>query len=149
MLSLATLRLLKPCFGNILIVGACIFWGIDNNSSKLLCFKEDLILVTAGKCLLGGSALLLLSFILGIDFYVPLSAIPYLIAVGVFSIGLSILFFMLGLREIGSLRTGVIYSTSSLFGAFFAFAVLREDFSIIQISAGLLMILGVYVLYRK
>jgi len=72
-----------------------------------------------------------------------------LFAVGVFSIGLSILFFMLGLREIGSLRTGVIYSTSSLFGAVFAFVVLREDFSVFQIFAGLLMILGVYVLYRK
>jgi drug/metabolite transporter (DMT)-like permease len=80
---------------------------------------------------------------------VSLSAVPYLIAVGVFSIGLSIMFFMFGLREIGSLRTGVIYSTSSLFGAFFAFVVLREGFSVIQISAGLLMILGVYVLYRK
>jgi len=56
---------------------------------------------------------------------------------------------MLGLREIGSLRTGVIYSTSSLFGAVFAFVVLREDFSVFQIFAGLLMILGVYVLYRK
>jgi drug/metabolite transporter (DMT)-like permease len=87
--------------------------------------------------------------ILGIDFYVPFSAMPYLIAVGVFSIGLSILFFMLGLREIGSLRTGVIYSTSSLFGAFFAFVVLSEEFSVIQILAGLLMILGVYVLYRR
>jgi drug/metabolite transporter (DMT)-like permease len=73
----------------------------------------------------------------------------FIIAVGVFSIGLSILFFMLGLREIGSLRTGVIYSTSSLFGAFFAFVVLSEEFSVIQILAGLLMILGVYVLYRR
>jgi drug/metabolite transporter (DMT)-like permease len=56
---------------------------------------------------------------------------------------------MLGLREIGSLRTGVIFSTSSLFGATFAFVVLGEKFTIIQGLAGLLMVLGVYVLYRK
>jgi drug/metabolite transporter (DMT)-like permease len=143
------LSLTQAFFGNMLIVAACLFWGIDNNLSKLLCFKEDLILITAAKCLLGGSALLLLSYVLNLGFSVPLSAFPYLIAVGVFSIGLSILFFMLGLREIGSLRTGVIFSTSSLFGALFAFLVLKEQFTVIQALAGLLMILGVYVLYRK
>jgi len=132
-----------------MIVGACLFWGIDNNLSKLLCFKEDLMLVTAGKCLLGGSALILLSGFLGLGLFVPLTVFPHLIVIGVFSIGLSILFFMLGLREIGSLRTGVIFSTSSLFGAAFAFVVLGEKFTIIQVFAGLLMVLGVYVLYRK
>jgi len=56
---------------------------------------------------------------------------------------------MLGLREIGSLRTGIIFSTSSLFGAVFAFAFLREAFTVIQVLAGLLMILDEYALYRK
>jgi drug/metabolite transporter (DMT)-like permease len=143
------LTLTQSLLGNVLIVGACLFWGIDNNLSKLLCFKEDLILVTASKCLLGGSTLLLLAYVFNLSFSVPLLALPYLLVIGVFSIGLSILFFMLGLREIGSLRTGVIFSTSSLFGAVFAFAVLREGFTTIHVLAGLLMLLGVYVLYRK
>jgi drug/metabolite transporter (DMT)-like permease len=56
---------------------------------------------------------------------------------------------MLGLREIGSMRTGMIFSMSSLFGAVFAFIVLREAFSIVQVLAGLIMILGVFSLYRK
>jgi drug/metabolite transporter (DMT)-like permease len=47
------------------------------------------------------------------------------------------------------MRTGVIYSTSSLFGAVFAFVLLREPFSWVQVLAGLVMLLGVYVLYRK
>jgi len=144
-----SLTLTEALIGNVMIVGACLFWGIDNNLSKLLCFKEDLLLVTSAKCLLGGSSLLLVSGVLGLWLLVPLSVFPYLIVVGVFSIGLSILFFMLGLREIGSLRTGVIFSTSSLFGAAFAFAVLGEEFMLIQVLAGLLMVLGVHVLYRK
>jgi drug/metabolite transporter (DMT)-like permease len=69
--------------------------------------------------------------------------------VGAFSIGFSILFFMLGLREIGSIRTGIIFSTSSLFGALFAFTILRENLTVIQALSGLLMLLGVYILYRK
>lgn len=143
------LTLTQSLLGNLLIVGACLFWGIDNNLSKFLCFKEDLVLVTASKCLIGGSALLLLAYLCNLSFFVPLAALPYLIVVGIFSIGLSILFFMLGLREIGSLRTGVIFSTSSLFGAAFAFIVLREGFTLLQVLAGLLMLVGVYVLYRK
>src|SRR5512136_73271 len=137
------LTLSQALLGNNLIIGACLFWGIDNNLSKLLCFKEDLTLVASAKCLLGGSALLVLSWVFGLGLSVPLTAVPYLVVVGVFSIGFSILFFMLGLREIGSFRTGVVFSTSALFGAFFAFVVLREEFTMIQVLAGLLMVLGV------
>jgi len=145
----SNLTLSQSLLGNVLIIAACLFWGIDNNLSKLLCFKEDLLLVTVAKCLLGGCTLLLISFVLNLGLFVPLSALPYLLVVGVFSIGFSLLFFMLGLREIGSLRTGAIYSISSLFGALFAFIVLREELSVIQVLAGLLMALGVYILYRK
>jgi drug/metabolite transporter (DMT)-like permease len=143
------LTLTEGFFGNILIVAACFFWGVDNNLSKFLCVKEDLILVTALKCLAGGSILLLLAYVLNLEIAVPLSAFPYLISVGAFSIGFSILFFMFGLREIGSMRTGIIFSTSSLFGAIFAFIILREGFTIIHALAGIIMMLGVYILYKK
>jgi drug/metabolite transporter (DMT)-like permease len=56
---------------------------------------------------------------------------------------------MLGLKEIGSMRTGTIFSTTALFGAVFAFVILRETFTVVQTLAGLLMVLGVYVLYKK
>jgi drug/metabolite transporter (DMT)-like permease len=46
------------------------------------------------------------------------------------------------------MRTGVIFSLSSLFGAVLAFVVLREVFTLIQLVAGLIMLLGIYVLYR-
>jgi len=44
------------------------------------------------------------------------------------------------------MRTGVIYSMSSLFGAVLAFLILREPFTFIQLVAGTVMLLGVYVL---
>jgi drug/metabolite transporter (DMT)-like permease len=144
-----SLSLQQAVLGNLLILGACLFWGIDNNLSKFLCIKEDLILVTALKCLIGGASLLLLAYVLNLNFYVPLSAFPYLISVGAFSIGFSILFFMVGLKEIGSIRTGTIYSTSALFGAVFALIILKEPLTIVQALAGLIMVLGVYVLYKK
>jgi drug/metabolite transporter (DMT)-like permease len=143
------LTLTESLLGNLLVVGACFSWGIDNNLSSFLSVKEDLILITALKCLIGGAVLLILAYALGLALLIPLYAVPYLVTAGAFSIGFSILFFMLGLREIGSLRTGIIFSTSSLFGALFAFIVLREAFSLVQVLAGSIMMLGVYSLYRK
>jgi drug/metabolite transporter (DMT)-like permease len=58
------------------------------------------------------------------------------------------LLFLFSLRKIGSMRTGVIFSISSLFGAVFAFLVLSEPFNFVQLIAGLVTVLGIYVLYR-
>lgn len=141
------LTLTENIAGNLLIIGACLFWGIDNNLSKFLSKKRDIILVTSLKCLSGGSVLLITAFFLGISFSIPLIAMPYMLSVGAFSIAFSILLFLFALRKIGSMRTGVIYSMSSLFGAVLAFLILREPFTFMQIAAGIIMLLGVYILY--
>ncbi len=133
--------------GNVLVIGACLFWGIDNNLSKFLSKKQDIIMITGLKCFIGGTALLAVASLLGVNLSVPLATLPYTLSVGAFSIAFSILFFLFSLRKIGSMRTGVIYSTSSLFGALFAFVVLREQFSLIQLVAAFIMMAGVYVLY--
>lgn len=143
------LTITEEVTGNLLIIGACLFWGIDNNLSRFLSKKRDIILITGLKCFLGGAVLLIVSLFLRVGFYVPLVSIPYILSVGAFSIALSILLFLFALREIGSMRTGVIFSTSSLFGAMFALVVLRETFVLIQLLAAIIMLLGVYILYRK
>jgi drug/metabolite transporter (DMT)-like permease len=142
------LTLTENLLGNLLVIGACFFWGIDNNLSKFLSRKRDIIMVTGLKCFIGGSTLIALAFALGFSLSIPLVAIPYILFVGAFSVAFSILFFLFALRKIGSMRTGVIFSLSSLFGAVLAFVVLREAFTAIQLIAGLVMISGIYVLYR-
>ena len=144
-----SLELKKGVFGSILVVGACLFWGIDNNLSKLLSKKQDLIIITALKCSIGGIILLTLSMLMGITFNLSLRALPYIFTVGAFSIGFSILLFLFALREIGAMKTGVIFSTSSLIGAVFAFIILKEPFTIIQMFAGAIMLYGIYLLYKK
>ena len=140
------LSLTENIAGNLLIVGACLFWGIDNNLSRFLSKKRDIILITGLKCFIGGLALLAIALVIGVPFTIPLVSVPYLLSVGAFSIAFSILLFLFALRKIGSMRTGVIYSMSSLFGAVLAFLILREPFSFIQLVAGAIMLLGVYVL---
>lgn len=143
------LTLTKEITGNLLILGACLFWGIDNNFSKFLSKKRDIVMITGLKCFIGGAILLIMSLLLGIGFYVPLISLPYILSVGALSIAFSILLFLFALREIGSIRTGVIFSTSSLFGAIFALVILRETFTPVQLLAAIIMLLGVYILYKK
>lgn len=143
------LTLTKEVVGSLLIIGACLFWGIDNNLSKFLSKKRDIVMVTGLKCSIGGAVLLVMSLLLRVSFIIPVTSIPYILSVGAFSIAFSILLFLFALREIGAMRTGVIFSTSSLFGAIFAFVILREAFTLIQLLAGLAMLLGVFILYRK
>ena len=135
--------------GSLLVVGACFSWGIDNNLSRLLSKKRDLVKVTGLKCSIGGAVLLSVALLLGINPRIPVISIPYILSVGAFSIAFSILLFLFSLREIGSMRTGVVFSVSSVFGALFAFIVLREALLPIQLLAGLVMLIGVYVLFKK
>jgi len=139
-------ELSKGILGNILIILAGLSWAIDNNLSKLLSVKRDLLLVTSLKGLFGGSALLILASLIGIHFYIPLQSLPYVLTVGAFSIGFSIVLFLFALREIGAMKTGAIFSTSSLIGALFAFLILGESFTAIKAFFGVLVFIGVYLL---
>jgi drug/metabolite transporter (DMT)-like permease len=135
--------------GNVLVIIAALFYGIDTILSKFLSNKRDLILVSAIKCSIGGSILLLLSIMFGMRFSVPLNHIPYLLFIGLVSIGFSFVLVYFAIRRIGSTRTGSIFSLSSLFGAIFAFIILSEPFTISQLLFGLLMLVGVFILYKN
>lgn len=143
------ITLTQQILGNLLIIGACLSWSLDNNLSKFLSKKRDLILVTALKCFIGGTVLLVLALVLRVDLSISLTSVPYLLSVGAFSIGFSILLFLFSLREIGAMKTGAIYSLSSLFGAIFAFLILREAFSFVQLAAGIVMLVGIYGMYKS
>jgi drug/metabolite transporter (DMT)-like permease len=135
-------------FGTLLIIIAAFFWSIDTTFSKFLSNKRDLLGVSALKCSIGGIILLILSLILGLNLKVPLNHLPYLLFIGLVSIGFSFVMIYYAIRKIGSLRTGSIFPFSSLFGAFFAFLILGESFTYLQLVFGLLMLLGVFIIYK-
>jgi drug/metabolite transporter (DMT)-like permease len=135
-------------FGTFLVIIAAFFWSIDTTLSKFLSNKRDLLGISALKCLTGGFILLIISLLLGLNLNVPINHLPYLLFIGLVSIGFSFVMIYYAIRKIGSTRTGSIFPISSLFGAIFAFLILNEPFSFLQLLFGLLMILGVYIIYR-
>src|SRR5919112_1257070 len=112
----------KVDYGDILIIGATILWAVDNNISKVITQHVDIIKLIQLKSLIGGSMLFAFAtLILNVPLVVNQSQIPYIILLGVVRFALSLYFFLYSLKMLGTIRTIIIFSTSSVFGLIFAF----------------------------
>jgi drug/metabolite transporter (DMT)-like permease len=112
----------KVDYGDILIIGATILWAVDNNISKVITQHVDIIKLIQLKSLIGGSMLFAFAtLILNVPLVVNQSQIPYIILLGVVGFALSLYFFLYSLKMLGTIRTIIIFSTSSVFGLIFAF----------------------------
>lgn len=134
--------------GSVLIIISTFFWSLDTILSKFLSSKRDLLMISAIKCSLGGIILLTISLMSHQNLSVPLDHILYLLFVGVFIIGFTVVMILYSIRTIGSTRTGSIFPFAALFGAIFAFIILKEPFTIMQLFFGVLMIIGVFIIYK-
>ena len=147
--NVGNLSVNQSLYGSILVILAAFFWSMDTSLSKFLSNKRDLVLIAALKCSIGGLFLILISLIMGLNLELPLNQLPYLIFIGLFCISFSLVLTYFSIREIGSTRTGSIFAFDSLFGAIFAFIILSEPFTTLQLLFGLLMLTGVFILYRN
>jgi len=135
--------------GSLLVVSASFFWALDTTLTKFLSNKRDIFFLTGLKCGIGGSILFIISIFLGLSFKLPLNMIPLLLLIGWGCMSFAIILIYIAIREIGSTRTGSIFSTSAIFGAITAFIVLGEPLKDTQLLFGILMFVGILILYYK
>jgi drug/metabolite transporter (DMT)-like permease len=138
--------------GNILIVGATLFWALDNNISKILSKNIHIPQVIVLKTLIGGSILFILFVIIfGINDLIntiTIDHIPYLVFAGSMGFGASLFFFLHSLKRIGTVKTMLLFSTSSVFGMIFAKVFLNESITVYQIFAIGAILSGCYLIKR-
>lgn len=134
--------------GSLLVVASCFFWSMDTTLTKFLSHKRDIFFLTGLKCGIGGLILLIVSYFLGLSFELPWDTLPLLLFIALVCMSFSIVLIYIAIREIGSTRTGSIFSTSSLFGALIAFTFLGEPLEITQLLFGVLMFVGILILYK-
>ena len=138
----------QSLFGSLLVISSAFFWSLDTSLSKFLSHKRNLIFITALKTAIGGSILLILSLVLGLNFTLPLFRVPLLLFIGLVCLSFSLVLIYYSIRIIGSTRTGSIFALSSLFGAVTAFFALGEPLTFLQLFFGGLMLIGVLILYK-
>jgi drug/metabolite transporter (DMT)-like permease len=138
-------------YGNILIILSTLFWAIDNNISRIVARRIDNVAKVAYlKGAIGGGILLAASLILGISTNgVGQSQIVPILLLGAIGFGVSLYFFLEGLKRIGTLRAILIYSFSSVVGIIFAAIFLGERISAHQMMAAAIMLCGIYFVNRK
>ncbi|TAJ77830.1 MAG: DMT family transporter [Gallionellaceae bacterium] len=126
----------------LLILGACLAWGIDNNLTRRVSLA-DATWIAAIKGLISGSVNLALAFCLGAS----LPAIQPLVGalvMGLLAYGVSLTLFVLGLRHLGTARTGAYFSVAPFFGTLLA-VLMGEPVTLPLLIAGGLMALGVWL----
>lgn len=138
--------LLKVNAGNLLIIGATLFWGLDNNISRILSHRIDITRIIQLKSFIGGFIILVLGLLLGIPVNINLTEIPYILLLGILGFGVSLYFLLQGLSKIGTTNTMLILSLSSVFGLVLAAIFLHEHVSIFQIIAAGVMLFGIYLI---
>jgi drug/metabolite transporter (DMT)-like permease len=129
--------------GALAIAGACLAWGIDNNLTRKIA-GADPVAITMIKGLVAGSVNLGLALALG----ARMPALTPLIGAGIvgfFGYGISLVLFVLALRQVGAARTGAYFSTAPFIGAGIGVLLLAEPITLQLLLAGVLMASGIYL----
>ena len=130
-------------WGSVLIVLACVSWGIDNNLTRKLSAADPLQIAMI-KGLSAGTV----NFALALGHGAPLPGLATLAAataVGFFGYGISLALFVFGLRHLGAARTGAYFSTAPFIGAALALPLFGETLTLTLTGAAVLMGIGVYL----
>ena len=130
-------------WGALAIAGACAAWGVDNNLTRGLSAADPVqIAMTKGLCA-GGVNLALALWHGAVLPSTPVVAGAAL--VGFFGYGVSLVLFVLGLRHLGTARTGAYFSTAPFIGAGLAVLLFGEPVGARLVAAAGLMGVGLYL----
>jgi drug/metabolite transporter (DMT)-like permease len=131
----------------LLIVLACVFWGIDNNLTRDIEEMPATVLASIkGLCAGAFNVVLALIFFTG---SVTVPQVTGALLVGAISYGLSLVCFIESLRRIGSARTSTCFAVGPFIGTFLAVIVLGERPPMMFWFAALCMVAGILFLYRE
>ena len=130
-------------WGALAIAAACLCWAIDNNLTRKVS-AGDAVQIAGIKGLAAGSVNLGIAFALGMpapDAGAALSAG----IIGFCGYGLSLVLFVLALRNLGTARTGAYFSAAPFVGAAVSLVLLRDTPGIVFWVSGALMAAGIWL----
>jgi len=122
---------------------ACLCWAIDNNLTRKVS-ASDAVFIASSKGLLAG--LVNCAVALGMGASLPAVQTSLLaMAVGLLGYGISLVFFVLALRGLGTARTGAYFSTAPFIGSAVSLLFIGETATASLWLASALMGLGVWL----
>ena len=110
--------------GSLLVLGACVCWGFENNCTKMISNKssEEIVVI---KGIFSGLGSVIIALIIGEN----IPSIKYILAVlllGFVAYGLSINFYIMAQKDLGAAKTSAYYSIAPFLGVAFSMILLGE-----------------------
>jgi len=134
--------------GALLIAGACLAWGADNNLTRPLA-HADPMQIAALKGLAAGAMNVTLALAAGHAGAPSVHTAVEAGAVGFLGYGVSLVLYVRGLRHLGAARTAAYFSTAPFIGSALAVLMLGDPVSWRLLVAGSLMGIGLYLHLRE
>lgn len=132
--------------GSLLVLGACLCWGFENNCTKMISNKSSVEIVVIKGTFSG-----LGSFIVALVLGQQIPAIQWLICVlilGFIAYGLSIHFYIMAQKDLGAAKTSAYYSVAPFLGVAFSMLLLNERPGIQFYFAMIIMIISTYLMVK-
>lgn len=110
--------------GSLLVLGACVCWGFENNCTKMISHKSSIEIVII-KGTFSGLGSLIVALIIG----EPIPALGWALCVmllGFVAYGLSIHFYIMAQKDLGAAKTSGYYSVAPFLGVIFSVLFLGE-----------------------
>ncbi len=138
--------------GHLLILLSGLFWGLDNNIITYASERIEVLKFLQIRGLIVGPGLFLLTFIFSAfpaATSVTFSGYLYIFLIGLLVFGGGQFFNFLALREMGAIRSTLIFPISSIFGLLAAFLLLKESIGYYQILSVGIIVIWIYLLTRS
>ncbi|TXT38114.1 MAG: hypothetical protein FD135_3072 [Comamonadaceae bacterium] len=129
--------------GPLALAGACLAWAIDNNLTRKVS-ATDAVFIAGSKGLVAGCVNTGLGLALGAAWPAS-SVVASAMLIGFLGYGLSLVLFVLALRDLGTARTGAYFSTAPFVGAALSIVLFGEPVNPVFWLAAGLMAAGVWL----
>lgn len=130
--------------GAALVAGACAAWALDTNLTQRLSLRDPIALVRF-KGLCGGACTLVVAVLAREPLPTP-SQVSAALAIGALGYGLSIVWHVRAMRDLGAARQSALFATAPFAGALLSWPALGEAPRLRELVAAALMATGIALL---
>ena len=124
LLSVEDIATLRFSFGSLMILLACVCWGLENNCTRKISSKDPLQIVLL-KGIFSGLGSLVIGLVIG-EQIEALWAVLVVLTLGFVAYGLSIYFYVYAQRLLGAARTSAYYAVAPFFGTLLSLVIFQE-----------------------
>jgi drug/metabolite transporter (DMT)-like permease len=134
--------------GHILILAATFLWGVDNNVTSAITERVNVARIIQIKAIISGVGLFAIAYLLHDLVVKNMSDLLYVFIFGVVVFSGTAFLSIQSLKRLGPITTTIVFPITSVFGLIFAYVLLGEDITILQVGSVIVIIFGIYLLTR-